>query len=124
MDARDARVGGRDVAIGVRRAVKALVGETPLDYLTRWRMETAGRLLRDRAKGRKLSAVANAVGYRADAAFARAFRRVFGVSPSSWRAQHVDRAGVIVGNEEPTRRVGHDIDGSPPVGVGVGPAGD
>jgi len=104
---------------------KALVGETPLEYLTRWRMETAGRLLRE--QDRKLSAVARAVGYRAEAAFMRAFRRVLGVSPSEYRrllrAQDVDRARVVVRNEEPAGGVDHDIDGSAPVAVGVGPAG-
>jgi AraC-like DNA-binding protein len=62
---------------------KAIVGETPLQYLTRWRMQTAGRLVR--AGERKMSAIARAVGYRADAAFTRAFRRVHGSSPSAYR---------------------------------------
>ena len=101
---------------------KSLVGETPLDYLTRWRMETAGRLLADRTKGRKLSAVAQAIGYQAGGAFTRAFQRAFGVSPSSWRAQHVDRAGFVVRNEEPARGVNHDVNGTPPLAVGVGPS--
>ena len=105
---------------------KALLGETPLEYLTRWRMETAGRLLRD--DGRKLSAVASAVGYRADAAFTRAFRRVQGASPSEYRrllrAQHIDRASLVVGDEEAAGGIDHDIDGSAPVAVGVGPSRD
>jgi AraC-like DNA-binding protein len=62
---------------------KTLVGETPLEYLTRWRMQTAGRLLRDRS--RKLSAVARSVGYQTESAFTRAFRRVHGVGPSLYR---------------------------------------
>jgi AraC-like DNA-binding protein len=100
---------------------KALLGETPLEYLTRWRMETAGRLLRD--DERKLSAVASAVGYQADAAFTRAFRRVQGVSPSEYRrllrAQDVDRAGLVVGNEESPSGINDHVDGSAPVAVGV-----
>lgn len=100
---------------------KSLLGETPLEYLTRWRMETAGRLLRD--DGSKLSAVASAVGYQADAAFTRAFRRVQGVSPSEYRrllrAQDVDRAGLVIGNEEAARGIDHHVNGPAPVAVRV-----
>jgi AraC-like DNA-binding protein len=100
---------------------KALLDETPLEYLTRWRMETAGRLLRDRDKGRKLYAVAKSVGYKGDAAFTRAFQRVFGVTPRSWREQ-VDRARFVVRNEEPTRSVDHNVNGPAPVTMRIGPA--
>jgi AraC-like DNA-binding protein len=62
---------------------KQLVGETPLEYLTRWRMYKATRLLRDR--GRKLLEVANSVGYDSDAAFNRAFKRMHGVSAGEYR---------------------------------------
>jgi AraC-like DNA-binding protein len=62
---------------------KQLVGETPLEYLTRWRMYKATRLLRDR--GRKLLEVANSVGYDSDAAFNRAFKRTHGVSAGEYR---------------------------------------
>jgi AraC-like DNA-binding protein len=62
---------------------KQLVGETPLEYLTRWRMYKATRLLRD--PGRKLLEVANSVGYDSDAAFNRAFKRTHGVSAGEYR---------------------------------------
>ena len=62
---------------------KQLVGETPLEYLTRWRMYKATQLLRDR--GRKLLEVANSVGYDSDAAFNRAFKRMHGVSAGEYR---------------------------------------
>jgi AraC-like DNA-binding protein len=99
---------------------KALLDETPLEYLTRWRMETAGRLLRE--KGSKLYAIAKSVGYKGDAAFTRAFQRVFGVTPRSWRDQRVDRARLIVRNEETTRSVDHNVNGTAPVTMGIGPA--
>jgi AraC-like DNA-binding protein len=99
---------------------KALLGETPMEYLTRWRMETAARLLRDQ----EFYAVARAVGYRGDPAFTRAFTRVIGISPRSLRRQYVNRARVIVRNEEPTQRIGHHVNGSAPVAVGVGPSDD
>jgi AraC-like DNA-binding protein len=103
---------------------KVLLGETPLEYLTRWRMQTAGRLLRD---GRlKMNAVAAAVGYQAEGAFMRAFRRVHGVSPSEYRrslcgAEHVNGAGGVVGNEEAATRVDRDVDRTAPVAAGIRP---
>ena len=68
---------------GFAMRFKQLVGETPLEYLTRWRMYKATRLLRDR--GRKLLEVANSVGYDSDAAFNRAFKRMHGVSAGEYR---------------------------------------
>jgi AraC-like DNA-binding protein len=62
---------------------KELVGEAPLEYLTRWRMYQAGRLLREGKK--KLVEVANLVGYDSDAAFNKAFKRVLGVTPGEYR---------------------------------------
>ncbi len=76
--------------IGVARATfirrfTRLVGEPPLTYLTRWRMITAARLLRrDRAP---LAAVARAVGYRSEFAFAKAFKREYGIAPGAYRTQ-------------------------------------
>ena len=101
---------------------KALLGETPMDYLTRWRMETAARLLRQ--PGAKLYAIAKSVGYPHDATFTRAFQRVFGMSPRSWRGQRVYGAGLVIRNEEPPRGIDHDINRPPPVTVAVGPSGD
>ena len=73
---------------GVSRSVlaerfPALVGHTPMQYLTNWRMQVAARLL---AEGPgKVSAVAFEVGYRSEAAFSRCFKRVVGISPALWR---------------------------------------
>jgi AraC-like DNA-binding protein len=61
---------------------KELVGETPLEYLTNWRMHKATALLR---KGdRKLFEVAKSVGYDSDAAFSKAFKRTFGIAPREY----------------------------------------
>ncbi len=57
---------------------KDLVREAPLEYLTNWRMQKAIALLRDEDK--KLFGVAKSVGYDSDAAFNKAFKRVFGVA--------------------------------------------
>ncbi|NTX04601.1 AraC family transcriptional regulator [Myxococcus sp. CA040A] len=62
---------------------KAKVGETPLEYLTRWRMYKAGCLLRDGDLG--LAEVADAVGYESAGAFNRAFQRVHARTPGEFR---------------------------------------
>jgi AraC-like DNA-binding protein len=56
-----------------------LLGQTPLEYVTGWRMQKAIQLLQQRDK--KLIAVARAVGYESDAAFSTAFKRVVGLTP-------------------------------------------
>lgn len=65
------------------------VGESPLEYLTRWRMLKAGRLLqqRDAVTGE----IAAAVGYESEASFSKAFKRVTGLTPGAWRS----RGGAI-----------------------------
>ena len=62
---------------------KDLVGETPLEYLTSWRMQKATGLLQKGDK--KLFEVAKSVGYDSDAAFSKAFKRLFGVAPREYR---------------------------------------
>jgi AraC-like DNA-binding protein len=69
-------------AFAVRFA--ALVEETPIDYLTRWRMHLAAdRLLRSRPN---LTQLAFDLGYSSDAAFRDAFKRRYGVAPSRYVA--------------------------------------
>jgi AraC-like DNA-binding protein len=66
---------------------KDLVGEAPLEYLTRWRMYQASRLLRDGKM--KLFEVAGIVGYDSDGAFNKAFKRVLGQTPGEYRKNGV-----------------------------------
>jgi AraC-like DNA-binding protein len=61
------------------------IGQPPMQYLTRWRLQLAGGLLRDTSA--KLVDVALQVGYESEAAFSRAFKREVGVSPGAWRRQ-------------------------------------
>jgi AraC-like DNA-binding protein len=64
------------------------VGQPPMQYLTRWRLQlAAGRLAQSDAK---VSAVALDVGYDSEAAFSRAFKKMVGVPPSAWRRRHRD----------------------------------
>ncbi|MGH9594729.1 MAG: helix-turn-helix transcriptional regulator, partial [Bryobacteraceae bacterium] len=65
------------------RRFKELVGETPLEYLTRWRMQRASYLLRE--SSHKLANVAQSVGYDSDGAFHKAFKRVLGIAPGEYR---------------------------------------
>jgi AraC-like DNA-binding protein len=60
----------------------ALVGEPPMQYLTRWRLALAARALR---AGEAIVRVAEHSGYESDAAFSRAFKREFGMPPATWR---------------------------------------
>lgn len=61
----------------------ALVGETPIQYLMRWRLALAARMLR---VGRDAVArVAERSGYESETAFIRAFKREFGTPPAAWR---------------------------------------
>jgi transcriptional regulator GlxA family with amidase domain len=62
---------------------RQMVGETPLEYLTRWRIYKATVLLRDGDK--KLTEVANAVGYDSDGSFSKTFKRIVGVAPGEYR---------------------------------------
>ena len=61
----------------------ALLGRSPMQYLTQWRLTLAAHLLRTTNKS--ASVVAHDVGYESEAAFNRAFRREFGAPPAAWR---------------------------------------
>lgn len=74
---------------------KEIVGETPLDYLTRWRVYRATVLLKE--GDRKLTEIANAVGYDSDGSFNKTFKRIVGVTPGEYR-----RAGDRPRPEEKT----------------------
>jgi AraC-like DNA-binding protein len=62
---------------------KELVGESPMQYITRWRMNVALTWLKEEPVS--LGELANRLGYRSEAAFSRAFKRFIGVSPGSAR---------------------------------------
>jgi len=60
----------------------AMIGQPPMQYLALWRMQLASRLLVD---GGQMPDVAAAVGYESEAAFSRAFKKLVGHSPGTWR---------------------------------------
>jgi AraC-like DNA-binding protein len=65
------------------RRFTSLVGEPPLAYLTRWRMDLAARRLRETDDS--LEDIAASVGYASPFAFSRAFSRHRHQSPTSYR---------------------------------------
>ena len=71
---------------------KDLVGETPVEYLTSWRMQKAAALLQK--DDRKLIDVARSVGYDSDAAFSKAFKRALSVPPGDFRRRSQGGVGA------------------------------
>lgn len=75
-------------AVGMSRSAFAarfseLVGEPPMQYVTRLRMERAEVELTHTDVG--VSALAGRMGYQSEAAFSRAFKRFAGVSPGAYK---------------------------------------
>ena len=64
-----------------------LVGESPIRYLTRWRMQMATQLLRDTTL--PASRIAELVGYSTPFSFTKAFVRELGVPPTTYRDRTV-----------------------------------
>ncbi len=65
------------------REFKRLVGETPLSYLTNWRILKAKEILAESKEN--ISEVASKVGYQSEAAFNRLFKSKIGETPASYR---------------------------------------
>jgi AraC-like DNA-binding protein len=63
---------------------RELLGRPPIRYLTEWRMHLAEDLLATTDLG--VATVAHRVGYDAEEAFSRAFKRAHGESPTVWRS--------------------------------------
>ena len=61
----------------------SIVGESPMQYLTRWRLALAAQMLR--ASKEPITRIAERSGYESEASFNRAFKREFGVPPAGWR---------------------------------------
>ncbi|WP_290051030.1 AraC family transcriptional regulator [Amycolatopsis solani] len=78
-------------ATGISRAALArrfavAVGETPMAYLTGWRLALAADLLRQHRET-TIGSVARQVGYGSAFALSTAFKREFGVSPQQYRTR-------------------------------------
>ena len=85
---------GRQVGLSrsaLAQRFTALLGQPPMQYLARWRLQLAARQLR--GGDVPLAVVAEDVGYESEAAFNRAFKREFGVPPAAWRRAGGDAPG-------------------------------
>jgi AraC-like DNA-binding protein len=75
-------------AVGMSRSsfalrFKMLVGQSPLDYRLQLNMRRAAQLLRNNSK--TVSSVAYELGYESERSFRKAFKRVMGCPPTSYR---------------------------------------
>jgi AraC-like DNA-binding protein len=77
--AREARMSRSAFALKFR----TVMGQTPLEYLTQWRVYRAGAMIR--SNDTSFSEVASAVGYGSERSFSRVFRREMGVAPREYR---------------------------------------
>jgi len=69
------------------------IGLPPVQYLTNWRMQLASRLLRDTQSS--VASIALEVGYDSEPSFARAFKRLVGMPPATWRRAQARKASNI-----------------------------
>jgi transcriptional regulator GlxA family with amidase domain len=81
-----AAVAAQSRATFARRFTR-LVGEPPLSYLSRWRINLAARALRETKQS--VEQVSESVGYRSVSSFTKAFIRSAGQPPSSYRKNRV-----------------------------------
>jgi AraC-like DNA-binding protein len=77
-------------AVGLSRSVLAerfrhYLSDTPMGYLTRWRLQLAAQVLTSTSKS--VAEVAGEVGYESEPSFNRAFKREFGIPPARFRTQ-------------------------------------
>ncbi|MFW2383444.1 MAG: AraC family transcriptional regulator, partial [Acidimicrobiales bacterium] len=88
--ARDWTVASLAAEVGMSRSnlsakFTELVGVSPKQYITTWRMQIAESTLRD--TNQSIAEIAASLGYQSEAAFSRAFKRETGTAPSYVRNQ-------------------------------------
>lgn len=76
--------------VGISRSVLAerfrrYLSETPMAYLTRWRLQLGAQMLKSTSSG--VARIAAEVGYESEPSFNRAFKREFGLPPARFRKQ-------------------------------------
>jgi AraC-like DNA-binding protein len=69
-----------------------LVGDPPMRYLGRWRLQHAARRLVESVE--PIARIAGEAGYESEPAFHRAFKREHRMTPASWRKQHTMAGGA------------------------------
>jgi AraC-like DNA-binding protein len=108
--------------VGMSRSIFALrfketVGETPMEYLTRWRMLLAGDRLRN--SDASISDIAASLGYESESAFGKAFKRMMGASPRQYgrrsqdtspsQRENADDAALLSTSATEPATVGHGV---------------
>ena len=75
--------------VGMSRSVLAerfrrYLSETPIAYLTRWRLQLGAQMLKSTSN--RVAQIAGEVGYESEPSFNRAFKREFGFPPARFRS--------------------------------------
>ncbi|MEZ4728760.1 MAG: AraC family transcriptional regulator [Caldilineaceae bacterium] len=83
------------------RVFTAQVGESPMAYVQRLRLERAGRKLRMGAVD--IGEVALAAGYESHNAFSKAFKQHFGLTPSEFRSLGCSAATKLLTTSHPNK---------------------
>ena len=83
-------IAGLAQEVGMSRSVLAerfrhFLGEPPMTYLSRWRLQLGARMLT--TTSHSVARIAGDVGYESEPAFNRAFKREFGAPPARFRAR-------------------------------------
>lgn len=79
------------------RMFKEVVGETPMEYVTKRKLQFA---LRDMSKQTSMNDIAFNYGYESYVGFSKAFKKVFGVSPATYRMHCPDAEPPVINLEE------------------------
>ena len=76
------------------RLFRREVGRTPLDYLTRLRLEQSARLLETTEL--KISEIAYRCGFESSSYFIRRFHKIYAQTPDQYRERHRIRTGELI----------------------------
>ncbi|HYW91870.1 MAG TPA: AraC family transcriptional regulator [Gammaproteobacteria bacterium] len=74
--------------VGTSRTVlsgrfKLLLGQPPIQYLMRWRLQLAAHQLK--TTDTPVKTIGGRIGYDSEAVFSRSFKRYYGSPPTDWR---------------------------------------
>ncbi|HET9787590.1 MAG TPA: helix-turn-helix transcriptional regulator, partial [Pyrinomonadaceae bacterium] len=72
---------------------RSYLSETPIAYLTRWRLQLGAQMLK--STNSAVAQIAADVGYESEPAFNRAFKREFGLPPARFRSQSKSARGIL-----------------------------
>ncbi len=93
--------------VGISRSVLAerfrrYISETPIGYLTRWRLHLGAQSLKTTSNS--VVQIASDVGYESEASFNRAFKREFGLPPARFRTRAKSERNAGLRRAENARR--------------------